>query len=690
MAADDELFVFGPSMDEIRNNVKDYVQQTAGDTLSQYNANPTIAGSNTSTAASAKQQAMSEVISATGIAGLEQARDLLHNIDKTYNDVLETNKAYVDVLKQQTAEMTEQNKLLAERSKMQVSQLEAATANASTDAQKADAAMQIAAKAVDAANKTATAIDKTTKEAEEDKKSGSKEVIEDTKAVQKPIVKMATMPINRAAKADSHFNYIGTLNKLGLSRIAKSIQMFNGFGEKVKAASDLFGQLGSVLSAGKVPSNAAVSAIVGGNTLEQMQAQAKSSLAANAVNVISNIRSAKTVLSAFSNTGSAAGTAAGNAAESLASDSASTAAATATAGRSGGMLGMLGGIGSKLALPLAVLGAAFGVWKMGTDLHYDDVRKGALQGGDNWTGFDYNAEDKWQDTQKFLGLTSVSGEDLDKYRKAASKVGFNLSNDQGKTAIDIQKWAKDNGINENAALQYAEAMIRAGKTTDAVTDSLQKLKDTAKNTGQDFETLMQVTTSVATKLSLLGVSAGAARDLVTGNQSAMRAAGYKDTASNAVAMMNNKQWLQFAQLTALAHGADMSYLYTPESTWQYIQKHHLQGQVLSRMNGLAGGLARSISTSNVGARNTAYALLKNWGMADYMNNNHAINNALSHAGNNLAGMNPMYSTGNAGLDVNLHVDAKPGLAEQLDFQGQGMMFNSLASKPTSIINRGDR
>lgn len=688
MAADDELFVFGPSMDEIRNNVKDYVQQTAGDTLSQYNANPTIAGSNTSTAASAKQQAMSEVISATGIAGLEQARDLLHNIDKTYNDVLETNKAYVDVLKQQTAEMTEQNKLLAERSKMQASQLEAATANASTDAQKADVAMQIAAKAVDAANKTATAIDKTTKEAEEDKKSGSKEVIEDTKAVQKPIAKMVAKPINRAAKADNNFNYIGTLNKLGLGRIAKSVQMFNSFGERIKAASDAFGQLGSVLGAGKVPSNAAVSAVIGGNTLEQMHVQAKSSLVANAANAINNIHSAKTALSAFSNTGSAAGAAAGNAAEGLASRSAGTAATVAGSG--GGLLGKAGGLLGKLAMPLAVLGTLFGAWKMGTDLHYSDIQKGALQGGNNWTGLGYNAEDKWQDAQKFLGITNVSGADLDNYRKAASKTGFNLSSAQGKIAMDVQKWAKNNGISENAALQYAEAMIRAGKTTDAVTDSLQKLKDTAKNTGQDFETLMQVTTSVATKLSLLGVSAGAARDLVTGNQSAMRAAGYKDTASNAAAMMNNKQWLQFAQLTALAHGADMSYLYTPESTWQYIQKNHLQGQVLSRMNGLAGGLARSISTSNVGARNTAYALLKNWGMADYMNNDRAINNALSHAGTNLAGMNPMYSTGNAGLDVNLHVDAKPGLAEQLDFQGQGMMFNSLASKPTSIINRGDR
>lgn len=688
MAADDELFVFGPSMDEIRNNVKDYVQQTAGDTLSQYNANPTIAGSNTSTAASAKQQAMSEVISATGIAGLEQARDLLHNIDKTYNDVLETNKAYVDVLKQQTAEMTEQNKLLAERSKMQASQLEAATANASTDAQKADAAMQIAAKAVDAANKTATAIDKTTKEAEEDKKSGSKEVIDDAKAVQKPIAKMVAKPINRAAKADSNFNYIGTLNKLGLGRIAKSVQMFNSFGERIKAASDAFGQLGSVLGAGKVPSNAAVSAVIGGNTLEQMHVQAKSSLVANTANAINNIHSAKTALSAFSNTGSAAGAAAGNAAEGLASKSAGTAATVAGSG--GGLLGKAGGLLGKLAMPLAVLGTLFGAWKMGTDLHYSDIQKGALQGGNNWTGLGYNAEDKWQDAQKFLGITNVSGADLDNYRKATSKTGFNLSSAQGKIAMDVQKWAKNNGISENAALQYAEAMIRAGKTTDAVTDSLQKLKDTAKNTGQDFETLMQVTTSVATKLSLLGVSAGAARDLVTGNQSAMRATGYKDTASNAAAMMNNKQWLQFAQLTALAHGADMSYLYTPESTWQYIQKNHLQGQVLSRMNGLAGGLARSISTSNVGARNTAYALLKNWGMADYMNNDRAINNALSHAGNNLAGMNPMYSTGNAGLDVNLHVDAKPGLAEQLDFQGQGMMFNSLASKPTSIINRGDR
>lgn len=190
------------------------------------------------------------------------------------------------------------------------------------------------------------------------------------------------------------------------------------------------------------------------------------------------------------------GSGAGKAAGSIAG-----AAAGAAGSAGGGILSGILGAGSKFLGPIAMLGG-LASWGMG---QYREMnRLGNIQGDGAGTGFGYAMENLGQDALNFLGLTDVSGKDLNQYRQAASRAGFDLGTSEGNAAIDVQKYAKNEGIDPNVALELSRTVIEAGGSAEDVKDQFEELKKTSSELGVDFATLSQAAASTSTSLRQAG------------------------------------------------------------------------------------------------------------------------------------------------------------------------------------------
>lgn len=190
------------------------------------------------------------------------------------------------------------------------------------------------------------------------------------------------------------------------------------------------------------------------------------------------------------------GSGAGKAAGSIAG------AAAGAAGSAGdGILSGILGAGSKFLGPIAMLG---GLASWGYSQYREMNRLGNIQGDGAGTGFGYNMENLGQDALNFLGLTDVSGKDLNQYRQAASRAGFDLGTSEGNAAIDVQKYAKNEGIDPNVALEFSRTVIEAGGSAQDVKDQFEELKKTSSELGVDFATLSEAAATTSTSLRQAG------------------------------------------------------------------------------------------------------------------------------------------------------------------------------------------
>ena len=190
------------------------------------------------------------------------------------------------------------------------------------------------------------------------------------------------------------------------------------------------------------------------------------------------------------------GSGAGKAAGSIAG-----AAAGAAGSAGGGILSGILGAGSKFLGPIAMLG---GLASWGYSQYREMNRLGNIQGDGAGTGFGYTMENLGQDALNFLGLTDVSGKDLNQYRQAASRAGFDLGTSEGNAAIDVQKYAKNEGIDPNVALELSRTVIEAGGSAEDVKDQFEELKKTSSELGVDFATLSQAAATTSTSLRQAG------------------------------------------------------------------------------------------------------------------------------------------------------------------------------------------
>lgn len=190
------------------------------------------------------------------------------------------------------------------------------------------------------------------------------------------------------------------------------------------------------------------------------------------------------------------GSGAGKAAGSIAG-----AAAGAAGSAGGGILSGILGAGSKFLGPIAMLG---GLASWGYSQYREMNRLGNIQGDGARTGFGYTMENLGQDALNFLGLTDVSGKDLNQYRQAASRAGFDLGTSEGDAAIEAQKYAKNEGIDPNVALELSRTVIEAGGSAEDVKDQFEELKKTSADLGVDFATLSEAAASTSSSLRQSG------------------------------------------------------------------------------------------------------------------------------------------------------------------------------------------
>lgn len=172
-----------------------------------------------------------------------------------------------------------------------------------------------------------------------------------------------------------------------------------------------------------------------------------------------------------------AGSSIGRAATGLAAKAGISGAGKLAAGAAGGPIGW--------ALTAADLG--MGLWRSGRELWWDQMDKGSLQGGDQWTGMQYSMEDIGQDVQHFLGMSRTSGEDQARFRQTTSSMNFRIGSTEGNNLMDVQKWANENGIDPNTAAQLTQTMIRFGAGADEAQNALKGLKESANEAGIDLK-----------------------------------------------------------------------------------------------------------------------------------------------------------------------------------------------------------
>lgn len=182
--------------------------------------------------------------------------------------------------------------------------------------------------------------------------------------------------------------------------------------------------------------------------------------------------------------------------------------AAGAAARGSGLLAGLGSFAASGGLTAAIATVA-GIASSIASTSRRLTQQGNLQGDGMWEGAKQEVQNRWQDVQHGLGLTDVSSSDLNRYRKALSKTGFDIDSDAGQQALDLQKWAKDQGIDSQTALRYGQQMIKAGKSAKEVEESFKDLKQSASKLGADFETMSSNAASIT---ELINKSASTSSD----------------------------------------------------------------------------------------------------------------------------------------------------------------------------------
>lgn len=285
-----------------------------------------------------------------------------------------------------------------------------------------------------------------------------------------------------------------------------------------------------------------------------------------------------------------------------AAETAATAGATemaaatgVTAGAAGGIGGIASGILTKLGGPAALIGVGLTAAQKVRDVAWQAKEAGALQGDGYIEGGKQLAQNKLQDVKKMLGMTNVSGQDLQNMRKRSSAMGFDIESEAGQNSLKVQEYARENGMDAEAAATFTRSMLQAGASTEEANEQIKNLKNNAKELGADFKNLASQTAQTASQIDRL----------IGGDNAAEHAA----KSSKEIAEQNKKAGLEqsegagkFAQssyaqyaamLMANARGDSIYNAMTPEMASAYLNDNGLMDDARAMMAGtmttLSGG-----------------------------------------------------------------------------------------------------
>lgn len=288
--------------------------------------------------------------------------------------------------------------------------------------------------------------------------------------------------------------------------------------------------------------------------------------------------------------------AATGAATSAAETAATTAAtAGATAGAAGGIGGIASGILTKLGGPAALIGVGLTAAQKVRDVAWQAKEAGALQGDSFAEGGRQIVQNKLQDVKKMLGMTNVSGQDLQRMRQRSSAMGFDIESEAGQNSLKVQEYAQENGMDAEAAATFTRSMLQAGASTEEANEQIKNLKNNAKELGTDFKNLASQTAQTTNQIDRLIGGDNAAEHAAKSSKEIAeqnKEAGLEQ--SEGAGKFAQSSYAQYAAMLMANERGDSIYnAMTPEMASAYLYDNGLMDDAKAMMAGtmttLSGG-----------------------------------------------------------------------------------------------------
>lgn len=286
---------------------------------------------------------------------------------------------------------------------------------------------------------------------------------------------------------------------------------------------------------------------------------------------------------------------AGKAIGNAMSKAATGAAAGATAGAAGGIGGIASGILTKLGGPAALIGVGLTAAQKVRDVAWQAKEAGALQGDGYIEGGKQLAQNKLQDVKKMLGMTNVSGQDLQRMRQRSSAMGFDIESEAGQNSLKVQEYAQKNGMDAEAAATFTRSMLQAGASTEEANEQIKNLKNNAKELGTDFKSLASQTAQTTNQIDRLIGGDNAAEHAAKSSKEIAeqnKEAGLEQ--SEGAGKFAQSSYAQYAAMLMANERGDSIYnAMTPEMASAYLNDNGLMDDARAMMAGtmttLSGG-----------------------------------------------------------------------------------------------------
>lgn len=274
---------------------------------------------------------------------------------------------------------------------------------------------------------------------------------------------------------------------------------------------------------------------------------------------------------------------------------ASTTEAAATAGAAGGIGGIASGILTKLGGPAAAIGVGLTALQALRDGAWQAKEAGALQGDSFAEGGRQIVQNKLQDVKKMIGLTNVSGNDLQNMRKRSSAMGFDIESEAGQNSLKVQEYAQENGMDAEAAATFTRSMLQAGASTEEANEQIKNLKNNAKELGTDFKSLASQTAQTTNQIDRLIGGDNAAEHAAKSSKEIAeqnKEAGLEQ--SEGAGKFAQSSYAQYAAMLMANERGDSIYnAMTPEMASAYLYDNGLMDDAKAMMAGtmttLSGG-----------------------------------------------------------------------------------------------------
>lgn len=291
-----------------------------------------------------------------------------------------------------------------------------------------------------------------------------------------------------------------------------------------------------------------------------------------------------------------AGKAIGSAMSKTTTGAATSAAETAaTTGAAGGIGGIASGILTKLGGPAAAIGVGLTALQALRDGAWQAKEAGALQGDSFAEGGRQIVQNKLQDVKKMIGLTNVSGNDLQNMRKRSSAMGFDIESEAGQNSLKVQEYAQENGMDAEAAATFTRSMLQAGASTEEANEQIKNLKNNAKELGTDFKSLASQTAQTTNQIDRLIGGDNAAEHAAKSSKEIAeqnKEAGLEQ--SEGAGRFAQSSYAQYAAMLMANERGDSIYnAMTPEMASAYLNDNGLMDDAKAMMAGtmttLSGG-----------------------------------------------------------------------------------------------------